>query len=76
MQGNTLQSEHQSNLTGRTHLFSPNDILLFHQLNNKGSFSQCNYYKKNICFYKMLHVLTLKGHHQVHINRKKGCHIF
>ena len=33
---------------------------MFHQLNNKGNFSQYNYYKKNICFYKMLHVLTLK----------------
>jgi hypothetical protein len=23
----------------------------------------------------MLHVLTFKGHHQVHINKKKGCQI-
>jgi hypothetical protein len=75
MQVKTLYrvSTNQISQEGQT-FFSRWHTVVFHQINNKGNFSQYNYYK-NICLYKMLHVLTPKHHHQVHINEKKGCHI-
>jgi hypothetical protein len=33
------------------------------------------YYKNNICLYKMLHVLSQKGHYQALINKKEGSEV-
>jgi len=76
MQGNTLYrvSAHQTSQKGQN-FFSLDDKLLFHQLNNKGNFSQYNCYKKITYFYKMPHILTLKGH-QVHIIKRKAFKYF
>ena len=50
------------------------DILLLHKTHNKDKFNQHNYilFQNNICLHKMLHVLTLTGHHQARINKKEG----